>query len=109
MEEYYRRPPPPVPPLWEGIYSFPGRPENLPRWLLLAFNLTMIGLCATGLHALLALLGTFSEADLMFGAGSIILRGSYYIFSGLIILSILFSLFVVNCFAWVVEDTASGV
>jgi hypothetical protein len=105
----YRSSPPPVPPLWEGVYTFPGRPENIVPWLLLTAYLTLIGLFAAGLNALLRfIILPMGDESVMFGLSPIVLAGSRYIFTGLLVLTLFFSLHVSILFSRVVEDTAGG-
>jgi hypothetical protein len=108
-EEYYRKAPPPLPPLWEGIYSFPGRPENIAPWLILTVYLTLIACFLAWLYALLALVLGFGEETVLFGGGPIVLRGGLYVFIGCVVLTVFFSIHVGIYFSRVVEDTAAGI
>jgi hypothetical protein len=107
-EYYYRKPPPPLPPLWEGVYSFPGRPANIAPWLILTAYLGIIACCLSWMYLLLGQMFGFGPETVLFGAGPVIVEGSFYVFKGLFILPIFFSVHVSIFFMQVLEETAAG-
>jgi len=88
-------PPPPAWPLWEGIYTFPWRLDNLGVWLALAMGF--------GLLAVLA-----ATALGLFEAGGVALVGIVTLIPVMAIVGICTGTFAAGSFLTVVEQTASG-
>jgi hypothetical protein len=97
VEELIPEPPPPPPahPLWEGIYSFPLREDNLGVWLFLTLNFTLLAVMATAIRWLL-------------GAGGVLLIGVLLLIPLIGFIGFWAGTYAANCFLAIVEETAAG-
>jgi hypothetical protein len=94
--------------VWDGVYSFPGQPANLPVWLLLAVGLTIFALIISGLRGVYVLVTDLPPGTEITGGGGFVLRGAAQVTASLTVLSVLFSLHPAACFLRVIEETAAG-
>ncbi|HEV3261974.1 MAG TPA: hypothetical protein VG013_34305 [Gemmataceae bacterium] len=88
-------PPPPARPLWDGIYTFPWRPDNLGVWLYL-----------TVAFALLAVLSTAAAA--LAASGGIWVLGTLLLIPIILIIGIWAGTYASGCFFAVIEQTVAG-
>jgi hypothetical protein len=108
IDEFEQEIAPPARPLWDGIYNFPWRLDNLKVLISVWLGLTILSLSACGYHLLLQILASIPpEADMSIGA-AMVSRGAYYVFKCLTVISPLVCLYPAAYFLRAVEDTAAG-
>jgi len=88
-------PPPPARPLWDGVYTFPWRPDNLAVWLVLTLTFGLLAILATAAVALAE-------------AGSVLLIGVILLIPLILIIGIWTGMYASGCFFAVIEETVAG-
>lgn len=96
-------------PLWDGIYTFPFRLDNLRIVILLLISFTFMALIGCGMHALVSLMLKQSPASEMPGLGTLMDRAALYVFLCLFVLAVFVSLHQAAIFLRVVEETSAGI
>lgn len=96
-------------PLWDGVYSFPFRLENLRVFVLLLISLSFMSLLACGMHALVTMMFDKAGPADMTGYSAIMDRAALYVFLCLVVLGVFVSLHQAAIFLRVVEETSAGV
>jgi hypothetical protein len=96
-------------PLWDAVYTFPFRLNNLRILITLVISLMLLALLAAGLHGLYEMLfGLPEEQDLSTFSG-LVQRGSILVFVCMFVLTIFLSLHQAAAFLRVIEETAAGI
>jgi hypothetical protein len=96
-------------PLWEGVYTFPFRFENLRVVILLVISLTFMGLLGCAMHSLVSMMFEKAGPADMTAASSILDRAALYVFLCLLVLGVFVSLYQAAIFLRVVEETSAGI
>jgi hypothetical protein len=96
-------------PLWEGVYNFPFRIENLRVLILLVISLSFMGLLGCAMHALVAMMFDKAGPADMTGFSAIMDRAALYVFLCLVVLGVFVSLHQAAIFLRVIEETSAGV
>jgi hypothetical protein len=95
--------------IWEAVYSFPFRFENLRVFVMLLLALTLVALCGCGMRTLADMLGDQGPGAELSGITSLLHRAAMHVFICLAVFSVFPSLFLAATFLRIIEETSAGV
>jgi hypothetical protein len=96
-------------PLWDAVYTFPFRLNNLRVLIMLVISFMLLALMAAGLHGVYEMLFGLSEEGDLSSFSGLVQRGAIPVFVCLFVLTIFLSLHQAAAFLRIIEDTAAGI